>query len=113
MKSIFYKMRKRLFRSSENNINYKTMEKMLKDNSEIVVIDVRTRDEYRYNHLKKAVNVPLQDICKEKVEQFVNNKSCIIIVYCEYGGRSKKAVSKLNKMGYENVYNLDGGIQGI
>ena len=113
MKRLFYKMRNRLFRTTENNINYKTMEKMLKDNSEITVIDVRTRDEYRDNHLKKAVNIPLQDICEQKVKQFVNSKNSIIIVYCEYGGRSKKAVSKLNKMGYENVYNLDGGIQGI
>ena len=37
----------------------------------------------------------------------------MIIVYCEYGGRSKKAVNKLLKMGYENIYNLDGGIAGI
>lgn len=107
------KLRRKFLRSSANDIDYDEMMKMIRNNSDIVVIDVRTKDEYGYNHLKGAVNLPLQDICEEKIRKYVKNKSSIIIVYCEYGGRSKKAMNKLVKMGYVNVYNLDGGIEGI
>jgi rhodanese-related sulfurtransferase len=43
----------------------------------------------------------------------VSNKNDVIVVYCQYGGRSRKAFIKLEKMGYINVYNLNGGIEGI
>lgn len=113
MKKWIYKFQKRFVRGGENDINYNAMQKMIRENPGIVVIDVRTRDEFSYNHLKGAVNIPLQDICEEKVKRYVRNKSNVIIVYCEYGGRSKKAANKLKKMGYENVFNLDGGIEAI
>lgn len=113
MKKWIYRLQKNFFRSSENDINYNVMQKMIKENSDVVVIDVRTKDEFSYNHLKGAVNIPLQDICNDTVKRYIRNKSSLIIVYCEYGGRSRKAMNKLNKMGYVNVYNLDGGIENI
>ena len=88
------------------------MQRMLRENKNIIVIDVRTRDEFMYNHIDGAVNIPLQEIT-QKIGRYTRNKNDAIIVYCEYGGRSKKALNKLNKLGYVNVYNLDGGIEGI
>lgn len=113
MKKLIYKLQNRFMRTCDNDINYDTLQKMLNNDSSIVLIDVRTKDEFRYNHLKGAVNIPVQDICKETIEKKVKNTNTVIIVYCEYGGRSKKAVKKLIKLGYYNVYNLDGGIEGI
>lgn len=112
VRRIIYKMKKMWTRGYERNIDYITMKRMLNNNKNIVVIDVRTEDEYNDNHLKGAINIPLQDI-KDKIGRFVKNKNDTIIVYCEYGGRSMKACTKLEKMGYVNVYNLDGGIEGI
>lgn len=113
MEKWIYKFQKRFVRCFENDIDYKTMQRMIRDNPEVVVIDVRTRDEFSYNHLRGAINIPLQDICEDKIRRYVKNKLCVIIVYCEYGGRSRKAMNKLKKMGYVNVYNLDGGIEKI
>ena len=112
MNKWIYKFRKRFFRTSSNDIDYNDMQKMLRNNKNIVVLDVRTRDEYMYNHLQGAINIPLQEV-NQKIDRYVKDKSAIIIVYCQYGGRSKKACGKLEKQGYENVYNLDGGIEGI
>jgi phage shock protein E len=112
MKRIIYKIQKRLTRSSEKNIDYIIMKEMLKTNRNIIIIDVRTEEEYQDNHIPGAINIPLQDI-KEKIGRVVESKNEVIIVYCEYGGRSRKACNKLEKMGYVNVYNLDGGIEGI
>lgn len=113
MKKLIYKLQNKFVRTCGNDIDFTTMQNMIKENSEIVLIDVRTKDEYYDNHLKHAVNIPLQDICEKEIEKYVKSKNNIIIVYCEYGGRSKKALKKLNKMGYMNVYNLDGGIDKI
>lgn len=112
MKKIIYKLRSRLFRTCENEVDYSTMKKMLRENSNIIVIDVRTNDEYMYKHLEKAINIPLQEI-SEKIGRFTGSKDDVIIVYCEYGGRSEKAMNKLKKLGYANVYNLKGGIEAI
>lgn len=112
MKKLIYKLQSRFLRTCGNDINYSTMQKMLRENKNIIVIDVRTKDEFMYNHLDGAINIPMQDIT-QKIDKYTKNKSDVIIVYCEYGGRSKKALSKLKKMGYYNVYNLEGGIQAI
>ena len=112
MNKWLYKIRNKFFRTTDNDINYDMMQKMLRNNSRIVVIDVRTRDEYGYNHLQGAINIPLQEV-NQKIDRYVKDKSTVIIVYCKSGGRSKKACNKLQKLGYSNVYNLDGGIEGI
>ena len=105
-------IQKKFMRSLENNINYATMRKMLQENNNIIVIDIRPRDEYSYGHLDGAINIPMQEI-ENKIKYRVQNKSQVIIVYCRYGGRSRKVVNKLRKMGYCNVYNLIGGIESV
>lgn len=112
MKKILYKIRRKLVRGCGEDIDYLVMKNMLKENNNIKVIDVRTQDEYNFHHIQGAINIPLQDITT-KIQNVVSNKNDVIIVYCEYGGRSRKALNKLKKMGYTNVYNLDGGIEGI
>ncbi len=112
MKTLIYKLQKRLIRTSENNINYSNMKKMLKDNPQIIVLDVRTRDEYIEKHLDNAINIPMHEIDR-KIEKVVKDRNEVIIVYCQYGGRSRKVSNKLKKMGYVNVYNLEGGIKAV
>ena len=56
-------------------------------------------------HIANAKNVPL-----EGIDNISYDKSTIIILYCASGMRSMKAAEKLSKMGYTNLYNLDGGL---
>ncbi len=112
MNKFIYKLQKKLFRSYESEIDYETMKRMLKKNNKILVIDVRTRDEFKHKHLEGAINIPMQYIT-ERIELVTRNRQDVIVVYCEYGGRSQKALAKLKKMGYVNVYNLRGGIEAI
>lgn len=106
---MFDKIWKKLNRSTNSNdINYDTLKKMLKKDSNIYLIDVRTKQEYDEGHLPGAINMCLYDIEKEigKI-----NKNSKIVLYCTSGTRSKTARDKLEKMGYENVYNLEDGIE--
>lgn len=99
-----------IYRKSKRNIkelNYNEI-----NLNEYIIIDVRNKREFSENHLNGAINIPLPDI-KRKIELFVRNKDEKILVYCEYGGRSSKAVKILNDLGYINVYNLKGGLENI
>lgn len=80
--------------------------------NEYVIIDVRSRREFSEKHLNSAINIPLPEI-RKRITRYVPNKNKKILVYCEYGERSAKAVETLNKLGYINVYNLKGGLEKI
>ena len=70
-----------------------------------IVIDVRTKDEYNSGHIKNAINIPL-----DTIDYIDIDKDTIIIVYCASGIRSTEAAKKLYDLGFNNLYNLDGGL---
>ena len=77
-------------------------------NEGAMLIDVRSPQEFREGHLDGAISIPEYDIKKE-IEKIVLDKNKNIVVYCSSGGRSKKAQKILNKLGYQNVYNVYEG----
>lgn len=80
--------------------------------NEYILIDVRSRREFRENHLEGAVNIPLPDV-KRNIENKIKNKNRKVLVYCQSGIRSAKAVEIMEGLGYTQVYNLKGGIENI
>lgn len=76
------------------------------------IIDVRSRREFRESHLNGSINIPLPDV-KRNIERYVQNKNKKILVCCQSGVRSAKAVEIIEKLGYTNVYNLKGGLENI
>jgi len=80
--------------------------------NEYIILDVRSKREFNETHLKGAINIPLPDI-KRNVEKHIKDKQRKILVYCEYGIRSKQAAEILEKIGYTQVYNLKGGLENI
>ena len=69
-----------------------------------ILIDVRTPAEYQYDHLKKAVNIPLNELNAD-IKYFAPDKEQAIVVYCASGKRSDIAVRELKGLGYTNVIN--------
>ena len=80
--------------------------------SEYIIIDVRSRREFRENHINSSINIPLQEI-KKNIGKYVINKNKKILLCCQSGIRSGKAVEILEDIGYTQVYNLKGGIENI
>ena len=76
-------------------------------NHEVIILDVRTKSEYDEEHIKDAINIPLDEINKE----IMLNKDKVILVYCRSGNRSKTAATKLIDLGY-TAYDI-GGISSI
>ncbi len=104
-------IKKIINRSINNEINYKTAINLLKESNGIL-LDVRSKQEYEETHLPGAINISLYDI-KQEIEKKIPNKNETIIVYCETGSRSKQAKTILEQINYKNVYNLKNGINSI
>ena len=76
---------------------------------EVVVVDVRTREEYDGGHIENAVLVPNESIGSEMPEA-LPDKEATLLIYCRSGRRSKDAAEKLLSLGYQNVYDFGGVI---
>jgi len=80
-----------------------------KENSDFMIIDVRTPEEYSNGFIKGAENIDIKSI------DFANNidkldKKKTYLIYCKSGGRSSKAFEVMKSKGFANVYNMLGGI---
>ncbi|WP_285825570.1 alpha/beta hydrolase [Schaedlerella arabinosiphila] len=73
---------------------------------DVIILDVRTQEEYDSGHIKNAVCLPNEDIISEP--DILPDKDQEILVYCRSGNRSKQAAQKLVDMGYENIIEFGG-----
>lgn len=80
-----------------------------KKEASAVLLDVRTKEEYKEGHIEGSINVPLQTIGNAK--QHIKDISTPIYTYCLSGARSRQAAAALESMGYKKVINI-GGIGG-
>ena len=69
-----------------------------------LVVDVRTPEEYKNEHLPGAVNVP-HTLVLQSLEKFGSNKHRPIVVYCKSGRRAELARGELSQAGYTAVTN--------
>lgn len=74
-----------------------------------LVLDVRDDGEYHGGHILNSVHLPLGGL-GERVGELDKYKGRPIIVGCRSGQRSARACATLRKRGFEQVYNLAGGI---
>lgn len=84
-------------------------------------LDVRTVDEFKNGHPKGAVNIPIfvhspqgrqpnPDFLSQVQEKFP--KGTKLVIGCHAGGRSAKACQMLSPLGYQDIFNVDGGFGG-
>ena len=93
--------------------NAKHITEFLEENpQEVVLVDVRTPQEYNAGHLENAENINLHD-ANFTTKFSTIDKNQTIYVYCKVGGRSAKAQEKLISLGYTNVINLEGGYDAV
>jgi rhodanese-related sulfurtransferase len=74
-----------------------------------LVIDVREAGEFAAGHVLGAKNVPLARLVTGAGE-LAKKKDRPVIVYCDGGDRSGKALAALKKQGYTRAANLSGGL---
>lgn len=74
-----------------------------------VVVDVREENEFLGGHIVNSIHIPLSCF-KSRVNELEKHKDKPIIVSCRSGQRSATACATLKKLGFEKVYNLNGGM---
>ncbi|MEI3552722.1 MAG: rhodanese-like domain-containing protein [Acutalibacteraceae bacterium] len=80
---------------------------MMQSETDYIVLDVRTAQEYASGHIPGAVNIPNETIASEAIQQ-LPDKEQLILVYCRSGNRSKQASEKLVNLGYTNIVEFGG-----
>lgn len=71
----------------------------------VVLVDVRTLDEYRTGHKEGSLNIPADEV-EQLAPRLLPDKNAVIMLYCRTGKRADKALEALRKMGYSHVENL-------
>lgn len=80
-------------------------------NESFKLIDVREESEWAGGHLPGASHLG-KGIIERDIEATIPDTSSEIVLYCGGGYRSALAADNLQKMGYTNVYSMDGGFRG-
>lgn len=80
----------------------------LKNDTNVIIIDVREKAEYDISHISHAMNFPFKKFKTEQISHISKDKK--LVIYCSVGYRSEKIAEKLIKNGYTHIYNLYGGI---
>lgn len=81
--------------------------KIMEENKDYVIVDVRTPDEYKEGHIPNAINIPNETI-NETVYNKLKDKNQLILIYCRSGSRSRQAAYKMQKLGYTNLVDFGG-----
>lgn len=84
------------------------VKRRLDSNEKVLLIDVRTPEEYAEAHIPQSVSLPLNQL--DRISEITDDKNTELILYCLSGGRAASACSRLAALGYSEVYNM-GGIQ--
>jgi len=74
-----------------------------------VLVDVRTPAEFATGHLRDAKNIPLADF-GTRIGELDKSKGKSVVVICQTGARSDKAIKQLLSAGFDDVVGLEGGV---
>ena len=80
---------------------------IMESESDYIILDVRTPEEFAEKHIPDAINIPNETIGTEKIPE-LPDKAQLILVYCRSGNRSKQASDKLVSLGYTNIVEFGG-----
>ncbi|MDO9629017.1 MAG: rhodanese-like domain-containing protein [Acholeplasmataceae bacterium] len=80
---------------------------MMDHDQSIILLDVRTKEEYLDEHIENAILLPVTDIMASILHLYPN-KELIYIIYCRSGVRSIYARQVMKHLGYHHVYDMGG-----
>lgn len=87
--------------------------KKVRDNKDVILLDVRTLEEYEEIHLKGALLLPVQELSQETLTSIglgEDAKDKEIVLYCRSGARSQTAYNVMKSLGYTNIKSVAGGM---
>lgn len=89
------------------NITAEQAKALMDSETDYIILDTRTQEEYDEGHIAGAIVLPYDEIL-EKAESMLTDKDQLILVYCRSGRRSKLACEDLVTLGYTNIREFGG-----
>ena len=80
---------------------------MMAEETNYLILDVRTPEEFASGHVPNAINIPNENIGTARIRELPDEDQ-LILVYCRSGNRSKQASEKLAALGYTNIVEFGG-----
>jgi rhodanese-related sulfurtransferase len=88
-------------------LSAKELQNKLQEPNELVLLDVREPSEFAYASIAGSVLIPLNQIPQRLSELDPQRE---IVVICHHGMRSMQAANYLDRSGFTQIFNLQGGI---
>ena len=92
---------------SYRQISMEQAVRMMERETDYVILDVRTPQEFAAGHIPNAINIPNETIGASEISA-LPDKDQLILVYCRSGRRSKEAAQKLVSLGYTSIVEFGG-----
>jgi rhodanese-related sulfurtransferase len=93
-----------------NEVSISDVKKMINNKEDIILLDVRDKEEYETGHIPEAINIS-RGTLELKAPLIIPDKTKKIIVYCGLDLRSPLATKSLNDIGYRKAVNMIGGLK--
>ncbi len=97
-------------KSQTTEVTIEAVKKDMDAGRNLVLLDVRTLEEFKAGHLPKAVNIP-RGTLEFLIGKHYPQKDVEIVVYCRTDARAALCARSLSDMGYTNVKNLKGAFK--
>ncbi len=96
--------------NSFNAVRVEELAEELAAGNELLVVDVRSADEYAEGHIEGAINIPINEVTQNLA--LLPDLNANIVVVCGSGHRSALVMTALNLVGYTNVRSMISGMGG-
>ena len=93
-----------------NEVSAAEVKKMIDNKEDIILLDVRDKEEYEPEHIPRAINIS-RGTLELKSNLIIPDKTKKIVVYCGIDRRSPLATKTLNDFGYKKAINMVGGLK--
>ncbi len=94
-------------KATYEQISAEQAKKLMDTESDYIILDTRTEEEFAEAHIENAILIPHYEIA-QRAEKELPNKDQLILVYCRSGNRSKQASQILAELGYTNIKEFGG-----
>jgi len=96
---------------TRTEVNSKQASVLIQKDSKLIVLDVRTPEEFKEGHIKGAINIDIrQEDAFSKIDKL--NRNAKYLVYCRTNHRSGMAVDHMMQSGFRNVTQMMDGFPG-
>ena len=82
--------------------------RLIKSGDITQIVDIRTETEFKLGHYPDSIHLPVNEISEESVAEKKLDLLAGTVVYCNTGQRARVAANKLKKLGFKEVYYIDG-----